>query len=78
VPDDQPDLPADLIALQAAVFTAQHQLKSYDGDDIDERARLRQVERDAVLALHRHPAYQPGQWQELRKAAGAPEDREQE
>ena len=52
--------------------------KTYDGDDTDERQRLRQAERDAVLALHRHPAYQPGQWQALRKAAGAPEDRAQE
>jgi hypothetical protein len=73
VPDDQPDLPADLIQLQAAVFAAQDALKAYDGDNPDQREALRQAERAAVLALHRHPDYQPAQWQELRKAAGAPE-----
>jgi hypothetical protein len=75
VPDDQPDLPEDLIQLQATVFAAQDALKAYDGDDRRRCEALRQAERDAVLALHRHPDYQPGQWQALRKAAGAPEDR---
>jgi hypothetical protein len=75
VPDDQPDLPADLVQLQAAVFAAQDDFKAYNGDDQRRREALRQTEREAVLALHRHPDYQSGQWQALRKAAGAPEDR---
>ena len=75
MPDDQPDLPEDLVQLQAAVFAAQDALKAYDGEDSHRRGALRQAEREAVLALHRHPDYQPAQWQALRKAAGAPEDR---
>jgi hypothetical protein len=57
------------------VFAAQDALKAYGGDSFNEREALRQAKRDAVLALHRHPDYQPAQWQALRKAAGAPEDR---
>ena len=81
MPDDQPDLAEDLVQLQRDVFAAQDALSRYDAgpdDDHDERQRLRQAERDAVLALHRHPKYRAGDWAALRKATGAPEDRPKE
>ena len=77
MPDDLPDLPADLIQLQRAVFAAQDALRDYTGDDPDERQRLRQTETDAVLALNRHPhylliRYDGRDWRDLWEAAGKP------
>jgi hypothetical protein len=76
VPDDQP-LPEDLVDLQRAVFAAQEALRAYDGDDPQQREALRQAEREAVLALNRHPGYLAarqggGDWQDLWEAAGRP------
>ena len=80
MPDDLPDLPEDLVQLQRAVFAAQDALRDYGAgpdDDSDERDRLRQAERDAVLALYRHPGHLAvrqgdGDWQDLWVAAGRP------
>lgn len=66
------EVPADLVALQRAVYAARAATRTATDDDRHER---RQAELDAVLALHRHPAYGSVPWQELRNAAldeGAP------
>lgn len=63
-------LPDDLVALQRTVYASQ--AATYSAGDAD-REELRAAERDAVLALHRHPAYRDVNWRPLREAALADE-----
>lgn len=73
--DQVPDaIPDDLIALQRAVYAAQHALHAYDGDDRDQHHRLRAAESQAVLALYRHPARASVNWRELMDAARADDE----
>ncbi|HSA48798.1 MAG TPA: hypothetical protein VLH10_01620 [Yinghuangia sp.] len=60
-------IPADLIELQRVVYAAQRATRA--ATDEADRERRREAEREAVLALHRHPAHRDVPWQALRDAA---------
>lgn len=64
-------IPADLIELKRAVLRAQDALRRATDDD---REQLRAAEREAVLALYRHPAKASVHWWRLLEAARADSD----
>ena len=59
-------IPPDLIALKRAVLAAQDALRHADDDN---REQLRREEREAVLALYRHPDKARVHWRRLLEAA---------
>ena len=61
-------IPADLIELKRAVLRAQDALRHATDDD---REQLRAAEREAVLALYRHPDKARVHWWDLLQAARA-------
>lgn len=65
-----PPIPEELVALQRAVYAAQDALGE-PGIDDSERARRRDAEHEAVLALYRHPAKAGVHWRALMDAARA-------
>lgn len=64
---DSTSLPDDLVQIQRDVYLAQMAIAATA--DAEERERLREAERAALLALHRHPARAGASWTALRQAA---------